>query len=362
MAPSVPVQRRLALPSLTGLRFVAAAAVVAHHTVGWQAPVLGLGYLGVSFFFVLSGFVLTWAGSMRDGSQMFWRHRLARIYPLHLVTLLVVLALPVRTPAGATDVLQHVLLVQAWTPDAAVAANPVSWSLSAEAFFYLLFPLLLPALQRLSNRGLVCACVLLWLVQAEVALLLLAGTPLGHFLTYDLPLFRLPEFLIGAAAALLLSRGYSPASTPRLAWAAAAALGTVVLVGAQMSAGVGVPWSLSATLALPATIGTICWAAARDAAGRSPRALASPLAQRLGAWSFAVYLIHWPLLDLLAQALGRDEVGGLRWWWTPLVLVASTLLAAGAHRWVERPTERWVRHRGFRTSTSGVPQARPLSV
>lgn len=362
MAVPALAQRRPPLPSLTALRFVAAAAVVAHHTAGWQAPVVGLGYLGVSFFFVLSGFVLTWAGSLRDGPGRFWRHRLARVYPLHLAVLLVVLALPVRTPDGAAPVVQHLLLVQAWSPGAAVAANPVSWSLSAEAFFYLSLPLLLPALARLSTSSLVRVCVLLWLVQAELAVLLLAGAPRGHFLTYDLPLFRLPEFVVGAAAALLLARGHSPSRRTRRTWVTVAAVGPAVLLPAQVALGGAVPWAVATSLTLPATMGVICWAAARDAAGHSPRVFASTAAQRLGAWSFAVYLVHWPLLDLLAQALGHDHVGGLGLGWWPVVLAASTALAAAAHHWVERPAEQWLRHGGRRPRTAPARPMEPVSV
>nr|WP_246290208.1 acyltransferase [Nocardioides marinus] len=346
---------------MTGLRFVAAAAVVLHHTVGWQTPVAGLGYLGVSFFFVLSGFVLTWAGSMRCGARSFWRHRFARIYPLHLVVLVLVLTLPASTPDDTGDVLQHLLLVQAWSPGAAISVNPVSWSLSAEAFFYLLFPLLLPVLDRMSTAGLVRASVLLWLIQAELAVLVLGTVPRGHFLTYDLPLFRLPEFVIGAAAALLMARGYSPLTTARRAWFTTAALGWAVLMGVQVSTTTGMPWSIAASLSLPSTVGAICWAAARDADGRSPRVLASAAAQRLGAWSFAVYLVHWPLLDLLARALGRAEVGGLDWWWTPIVLAASTALAAAAHHWIERPAGQWVRRAGRRHRTTSTAFVEPVS-
>lgn len=349
------VQQRTPLPSLTGLRFVAAAAVVAHHTADWQVPVVGLGYLGVSFFFVLSGFVLAWAGSMREGAGAFWRHRLARIYPLHLTMLVVVLVLPVRTPEGTATVLQHLLLVQAWTPDAAVAANPVSWSLSAEAFFYLMFPLLLPVLTRLSTTGLARVCVLLWLVQAELAVLLLAAVPQGHFLTYDVPLLRLPEFVIGAASALLLARGYTPSSRCRQAYLATGTLALAVLLGVQLVSDAVVPWSVAASLSLPATVGTIWWVAGRDVAGRSSRVLTSALAQHLGAWSFAVYLVHWPLLDLLARALGHEEVGGLALWWIPVVLAASTAVAAVTHRWVERPAEQWLRH-GARLPRTTRPQ------
>src|SRR5207247_2593909 len=108
---------------------------------------------GVSFFFVLSGFILTYVyGDLRrDGWRRYFAARIGRIWPAHLALFAyVVVALPLeqRTPPGSNhlpNALANVFLVQAWMPDFRFigAFNNVSWSLSVEVFFYLLFPLLI---------------------------------------------------------------------------------------------------------------------------------------------------------------------------------------------------------------------------
>ena len=106
------------------------------------------GDLGVSFFFVLSGFVLTWSARPGQPLLRFWRNRIARIYPAHLVALVFAigcLAVSDRFAKVTTETLvTGGLLVQAWYPQDIVylGINAVTWSLSCEMSFYLCFPLL----------------------------------------------------------------------------------------------------------------------------------------------------------------------------------------------------------------------------
>ncbi|NOK14937.1 acyltransferase family protein, partial [Corallococcus exercitus] len=176
---------RPSLPALTGLRFFAALHVVAFHVTpregrpGWLGALLDNGPASVTLFFILSGFVLAQAylGSASPGPvsrRAFWVARLARIYPVYLLGL--VLEAPpfflavLRQENGWTlPALQRLLgvgaavtsLTQAWIPPAACAWNCPGWSLSAEAFFYLLFPVLAGPLVRLGAKGLGWAAVCL---------------------------------------------------------------------------------------------------------------------------------------------------------------------------------------------------------
>jgi len=166
--PTTYQQRHL--KSLTGLRFFAALSVfVAHVGVHWPAYRLGdlpFGAAGVSFFYVLSGFILTYVYGEKvqrndresaDGAEesfsfkQFYLRRFARIWPLHIVTLLLSLFFVMGTqaffnrPNAIGKLLVNGLLVQSWIPnyDWIYSLNGPSWSLAVEAFFYVVFPFLL---------------------------------------------------------------------------------------------------------------------------------------------------------------------------------------------------------------------------
>ena len=165
-APARP-SSRIMLDSLTAVRGPAALLVFGYHVIhGTQwanwIPGARLGYVGVSLFFILSGFVLAWSYNKNAGAKSFYLRRFARVYPLHFffycVALMGLLLFGVSNSAGDLNPLSALLnlvLLQAWVPSWEVifSNNAVSWSLSCEAFFYLMTPFVL---NRLDG---VCATV-----------------------------------------------------------------------------------------------------------------------------------------------------------------------------------------------------------
>lgn len=142
------------LAALTSLRFFAALSIAIFHLQG-----IGFGRayeplaLGVSFFFVLSGFVLTYAYGGRGDVKLrtFFVNRLARIWPAHLVTAAVALALFHSGMIYNADwypyVLTNLFMLHSWIPTTGhvFSLNAVTWSISAEMAFYAAFPLVLVA-------------------------------------------------------------------------------------------------------------------------------------------------------------------------------------------------------------------------
>ena len=136
------------MPALTGLRFLAAALILrAHSKSDLHIPLPAVSFdHGVSLFFVLSGFILAHVYPRLESGMrpnIFSLLRVIRIWPAHVVALLlVVIALGTeineRFPA-------NVLMVHGWIPSAPwyFSYNSVSWSISTEFFFYLMFPLLI---------------------------------------------------------------------------------------------------------------------------------------------------------------------------------------------------------------------------
>ncbi|MFC8453199.1 acyltransferase family protein [Kitasatospora sp. NPDC057223] len=365
MAPAAAPPERL--PSLTGTRFLAALLVLAFHasseglfadegTAGTLAALLGkAGWAGVSFFFVLSGFVLAWSAGPGGAGPGFRRRRIARIYPAHLVTALAATALLVAGGAGLAwaEVVPNLLLVQSWfpQPEIFVSGNPVSWSLSCELLFYLSFPPLWRALSRIGAgrlwwwAGALAAAVLC--VPALAAHLVPGGPVLTmpdgtvglhqYWFVYVLPPVRAPEFVLGAVMARIVREGK---------WIGLRPLPAAALAGAGYAAAARVPYlyGLAAATVVPAAL-LVAALAHADRTGRRTWLAARPVV-RLGELSFALYLVHRLVLGYGHRALGAGHS-----WSTP---VAALLVLAGfavslalawlLHTLVEIPAlRRWAR-------------------
>jgi peptidoglycan/LPS O-acetylase OafA/YrhL len=356
------------LHGLTALRFFAAAAVVLVH-VRFQfsdshtlTVAAGYGYAGVTFFFLLSGFVLTWSWSRQPAGRFFWR-RLARIWPLQFALMLVaftVLADRERLPGPFGHTLEA-LLLQSWSPDRAVyfGGNGVSWSLSCEMFFYLLFPFVVPLVIRLHGRGLAVLGALTGAAMLA-APALAAGSVSGdtyYWLFYVFPPYRFAEFLLGIVLARAVALGLR-VRRPALAGSLSVA-GLALLVAAltwlNVVVGGGVDRPFVALAAVP--LFAVLLLACVSAELRSPHSWLTwrPLVL-LGEWSFALYLVHKPLF-LLTQRWGWwGNSGGLDGALQFVAFLAlSTAVAAGAHYALEKPAERALRT--LRLRPAAVPSA-----
>ncbi|MFP2929931.1 acyltransferase family protein, partial [Pyxidicoccus sp. 3LG] len=254
-----------ALDALTGLRFLAALHVVLFH-FGQACVVtapegvrnwMGAGYSAVGVFFVLSGFVLAWNyldgdGRMETGPRAFWAARVARVYPVYVLTFL--LAAPTTIAVSmaangwkvgamklAVGGLGALALLQAWVPRLALYWNPPGWSVAVEGFFYAVFPRLARWLPRLHPSRLPLALGVVWglgLVPPLLYLWLLPDGPgpvdvssggnwMGA-LKFN-PLMRLPEFVFGVLLGWAFVRERE-AGVARGRGAVLAAVGAALLV------------------------------------------------------------------------------------------------------------------------------------
>lgn len=305
-----------ALDALTGLRFVAALHVVLFH---FAAPCLGTapealrdwvgaGYAAVGVFFVLSGFVLAWNyldadGRMETSPRAFWAARVARVYPVYVLTFL--LSAPTTIAASVADNgwkvaaaklavggVATLALLQAWVPRLALYWNPPGWSVAVEACFYGLFPRLAKGLPRLKPAWLPVALGGAWVLGLLPPLLYLALLPDGPgpvdvhasgpwlmALKFN-PLARLPEFLFGVLLGWCFVRERA-ASGVRGSGAVLAALGTALLVAAG-AAGSRVPYPLMHNALLAPASGLLVYGLARGG-GALGWLLSRPTLVKLGA-------------------------------------------------------------------------------
>ncbi|MGC5345216.1 acyltransferase family protein [Streptomyces sp. DT171] len=331
-APSSPPSRSTLLsrlPSLTGMRFVAAVMVFFFHSSLTTEPPLNpfsgtasdiyhsvftkTGWIGVSFFFILSGFVLTYSAKADDTPRRFMRRRLVKLYPNHVVSWALAMVLFAGATATWRQWLPNLLLVQTWIPryDTFLSINPPSWSLSCEVIFYLSFPLLHRWIKKIDPARLwawaagVVAVVTLIPAVAYVALpdgTMSNGFPVSdwqYWVVYMLPPVRTLEFVLG----ILMARIVLSGRWINLRLLPAAALLVVGYAVANV-----VPWlfSLNAAALIPLAL-LIPAAATTDLSGRR-----SPFRGRVMLWlgevSFAFYMVHGVVMIYFRSLLGYTEL------------------------------------------------------
>ncbi len=351
--PALPRRQDL-LPALTGVRGVAACIVAVFHmnywfyTGNWNADGPGIvlatvfraGYLGVDLFFALSGYVIASAylEAFRHPSPGAYAHflirRFARIWPLHVATLLLYVGAPACRAPG--DLAGNLLMVQAWGIIGHITCNEPSWSISGEWFAYLAFPGLAWLLLR-SGRWAALAMAALGL--GGLGMLAWLGGSNSLNTTFSLGLARAAcGFTIGAA----LCRGFADVK-PHLAFDGCGIL-TIAAVGGLAMA--GAPDLLVAGLFGPLVL---CIALA---AGPLRAILGAAPVVWLGEISYSLYLWHHFLIDHL-KSLGAAVT-------TPaavgLVLCLVIGVAALSRRWIEQPARI-----GIIALLSGLPRlfARP---
>lgn len=322
--------RRADLPALTSLRALAALTVFAFHLGRWgivSTGPLGYGYAGVTFFFVLSGFVLTWSHNPDRSRRDFYVGRFARVWPSHGVIWVLLLLVPLATrPFTAGQAALNVLLVQAWVPDAAFHLNGVTWSLSCEASFYLLFPFALDALTRLRLTAAWLVVAGLLSLQGVLTLWVASWPDQGAWATvvFTNPLLRLPEFLVGVVAARHVVEGR------RVGWGWVTAPAAIVgFLGWHDRPDADI-W------AVPVAALVVMTAARSDLAGAGLRVLRNRWLVVAGQVSFAFYLVHELVITNLRDALGVGAPAAV------VMLVVSAALAVVLHYGVERPAQRQV--------------------
>lgn len=367
--PVHPSQTRVALDSLTSLRFIAAALVLAHHGAVFFMPgsplqrVTNVGYVGVEFFFILSGFVLMWSFSPDLPVRTFYGRRIARIYPLYIVT--TILAVPVLLLVGRSiglwETITAVFGVQAWIPMTSFgeALNPVSWTISCELFFYAIFPFVARLVPRLRLR-LTAAVILIVMVIVVILVITLTPIETAKALLYKGPWFRVGGFLLGVLLAQAMRAGYRPRFGLRLAFVVFVLSYAIAMFAGPIAVHLGIPnvraWA--DLVMIPAVCMLITTAATSDLASTRTW-LTAPQLVRLGQASFALYLTHYLIMMVVWHVVG-DSLPPLQAV-TVLVVtaVACIALSVPVFQRFERPLERSLRRRigSPRQQTANPPAA-----
>lgn len=348
------------LVALTGLRAVAALWVISFHYRGVFSPVgtmqvapafVGRGYLGVDLFFILSGFVI-WHVHAPDFARprlrpflRFMCLRAARLYPVYAFTLALFAVLLWIGPQVGISLLHrsgyplpqfilHLLLIQSWGFPGALTWNYPAWSVSAEWFCYLFFPLAALGASRLSYPA-VAAVIALLLATVCTTYFGAFNDTLNQSSGINTLLRALPEFLLGC----MLRELASQAQVQAWPWT------TITL-------GVSLVWVASFFTFLPPSLTAIPFFAVLVLAGSMPGTLVSRTAGwrplvAVGAASYSLYLMQAPVQktarDLHPYLSSSHPVRSS-------AIIAIYLIALGVsaflvHRYIEVPSHRWLRAR-----------------
>ncbi|MES2391524.1 MAG: acyltransferase [Acidobacteriota bacterium] len=372
----VDIRHRLPpLPALTSVRFFAAIYVIVFHFELQSSlnsfPLLQQfilsGYTGVTLFFVLSGFILAYNYSSRSSAKNFWIARFARVYPVYFISLilaLLLLAIGHRIPhpmALATHSLLSFALIQSWIQNSGNMINPPSWTLSVEAFFYALFPILILFAHRIRMRWFLVLQIFYLLLLCLPWLLAAAHHPSpfaqGIFDQYEgvFAPFRLNTFFVGVWIGVQYRRSVEGRPGPlsgsrhrRILTLAlvAGAIGSLILLCLG-------PQQVAPPIRTTLLTYTFGWLLVGLAENRS-RFLNSHVMQMGGEISYGMYILHYPIglvLEHVLRPFHLSPVENL-----PLFLSILIFAAYLTFRWFEVPARLFLR----RTLTGKPVPVRPI--
>jgi peptidoglycan/LPS O-acetylase OafA/YrhL len=340
------------------MRFFAAMLVVGFHcslgfkTPFWAGDLLRNGYEAVSFFFVLSGFILTYVYAPEAGSSIskgrFWAARIARICPVYYLALaldlprVVYSANVVHTtekPLFLAALFATPLFLQSWIPSVESIWNLPAWSLSVEAFFYAIFPFLIPPLLRVRTGRVIAGALLLVFVVGGLRSVIntvctpeLCGvwTTVAHYQ----PLLHLPHFILGSATAMLILQG----KFVRPGRAECIAAGTCICIVSIFWGRSHLPAMMVSDAILAPLYALLIYSAAQSK-GIFSSALSRNVFVGLGEISYGIYILHGPLFFIWARLCERKlhiSPVSAAWTFIPLLIISCTLV----YILIEKPCRR----------------------
>jgi peptidoglycan/LPS O-acetylase OafA/YrhL len=341
------------IASLTSIRGVAAIWVVLFHLhsttilfgllpeLSFLSPLTGVGYFAVPFFFVLSGYVLglryltKFHSPTLKSCMRFWWLRLGRVYPIHLLTLLISLAIvgrrgwPTNGEYTLESFISNFFLTHAWHYNFYHTWNYPSWSVSSEWFVYLFFPFLAMLLARLSRRS---AAVLV----AVACFLSVVVYVFEQDLVFKGLAFVLPTFIGGTGLAIICP--------PNTNWFGRRLTGVSVILM------IFLPFAIQQR-SIQIIIYIVLFFLLVAALGANGNRLTGLWRSRplvwLGEISYSLYMTHVIVMTVMTRFIPLHALNslptGVRFLAVLAFLLVILVVAAGAHYVVEQPARNWSR-------------------
>lgn len=334
------------LPGLTSLRFFAVLYVVLFHYHLKIHPffdaIIAKGYLAVDFFFILSGFILTHCYLLqiqeaRFSYKDFLIRRLARIYPVHLATLLLTALLfgiglimgmqGLEQALKLPSFIHNVFLVHAWGLSDKMTYNRYSWSISAEFFAYLAFPFLLKWCLKFNRIGLLLISYSLLAIMwtASEPMLAVPFTKMTTNGAYRI----IPEFLIGMSLYLFAMKHKLTVK------------GDYTLIGSLLAVAISITL-LESDFLVVLIFSFLVLFTAEQTRQEQKSVLSNSFCIYLGEISYSLYMLQYPFmfgvfaltLEQILKFHNTSFLWNYLWGIAPIILI---LLAMLTHKYIEHP-------------------------
>ncbi|MDJ1484439.1 acyltransferase [Cytophagaceae bacterium YF14B1] len=345
------------IDQLTFTRFLAAISIVIYHyglsifpfSQTIIKPIFESANLGVSYFFLLSGFILTivYYDKATINIKEFWIARFARIYPVYLFSLFLIL-IPKVYASGmgvllSTRMFTHTLLLQSWYPPYTMKWNYPAWSLSVEVFFYFIFPFFIFFARKWRLKKLVLSSSLLWIASMTAYYILSKKDPLSSNLFTLInfsPIFHLATFIVGITTGRIYKE-IKPLTNEiiiqSILFFAILLFLICIYLKATFIPGIFIP--LFSLIIL-----TLSWSKAGLSA-----LLSTPLFVLLGEISFSIYILQEPVRILYNLIFGEFIVSSIvHFYMYVVVLIGSSFIC---YRFIEIPMRNKIRQYMHRHKT-----------
>lgn len=298
------------IKQITFTRFIAAIAIVIYHYGGdfsiykikYIVDIFSKANIGVSYFFILSGFIMIIAYHSKKKIDYldFYKNRFARIYPLYVIGLL--LFLIISHDFNVLTIIGYLLGFQSWFPGRALVLNFPGWSISVEFFFYLVFPVLYNYVYSRQKKYTWVVVIAIWIItQVFSNYFMHSGLYEGRdskshdFISY-FPLLHINEFLVGNLAGLFFVKNYKPKNYD---WAIISVFMLIIL------SLLFIPLYFHDGLMAVFFVPLIVLISMNN--GYLTKLFSWKLLEFLGEISYAIYIIHIPVLFIFRSVLEENK-------------------------------------------------------
>lgn len=373
------------LPALTGIRFFAIFHIFMFHLVslygsekpdGMENMLAGFndvpqtlvvfasnGWISTSLFFLLSGFILAYLYWGEDGQlsttrRRFWSLRAARIYPIHLIIMMIILLLQVPwhlgqgMPLGTLipSALATMALLQAWVPPWIPLWSWPTWTISALVFLYLVTPWLMTTLSRLSRRQMIIALIAMPFVSViptlGYAARQAAGAPWSmnvDMFVANTPVFWVPYFAAGMLMTRIFSLSRFKAARPNPSWFAWGDAAFIVVIAIGFTPGIEQPLKFFIRQGLLMPLFVMMVLDLARGRGLMAKVFSLPGTGFLGETGYSIFI--WQSIILVftyVSYMVNPAIGPYQIW---IAVVLIMVLAIPSTYLVEKPIARLIRRK-----------------